>query len=186
MARIENRGISGEPRGGEGSSQGGTMRSMSENEARMLEDDVAGVLAPPPLIFAAALVAGLALGNAGITRKRSCDAIAGATTALLGAALGLATIRSLKRAGTNLRPDRPSTALVTSGPFRYTRNPAYVGATMLYIGAALAARSVPALTFLPIALIVLERGVVEREEQYLERRFGDDYRAYLRDVPRWF
>jgi protein-S-isoprenylcysteine O-methyltransferase Ste14 len=162
------------------------MRSMSDDEARGIGDEVAGVLAPPPLIFGVALAAGLAIGNAGITRKRSCEVIAGATTAVLGAALGIATIRSLKRAGTNLRPDRPTTALVISGPFRYTRNPAYVGATMLYIGAALAARSVPALTFLPIALIVLERGVVEREEQYLERRFGESYRAYMRDVPRWF
>jgi protein-S-isoprenylcysteine O-methyltransferase Ste14 len=159
---------------------------MSDDKARGDGDDVAGVLAPPPLIFGVALAAGLAIGNAAVVRKRSCDIIAGATTAALGAALGLATIRSLKRAGTNLRPDRPTTALVTSGPFRYTRNPAYVGATMLYIGAALAARSVPALTFLPIALIVLERGVVEREERYLERRFGEHYRAYMRDVPRWF
>ena len=164
----------------------GEMSSMSDDEAREPDDDVAGVLAPPPAIFAVALAAGLALGNAGITRKRSCDVIAGGTIAVLGAALGLATISALKRAGTNVRPDRPTTALVTSGPFRYTRNPAYVAATMLYIGAALGARSVPALTFLPIALVVLERGVVEREERYLERRFSDAYRAYKGTVPRWF
>ena len=76
--------------------------------------------------------------------------------------------------------------LVTSGPFRFTRNPAYVGATLIYIGSALAARSVPALTFLPIALVLLERGVVEREESYLEHRFGDTYRSYKSTVPRWF
>jgi protein-S-isoprenylcysteine O-methyltransferase Ste14 len=150
------------------------------------DDDIAGVLAPPPLIFAGALAAGLALGNAAIVRKRSCDIIAGSVTALLGAALGLATVIALKRAGTQLRPDRPTTALVTSGPFRYTRNPAYVGATLVYVGVALAARSVPALTFLPIALVVLERGVVEREERYLEHRFGDTYRSYKASAPRWF
>jgi protein-S-isoprenylcysteine O-methyltransferase Ste14 len=150
------------------------------------EDEIAGVLAPPPLIFAGALAAGLALGNAAIVRKRSCDIIAGSTVALLGATLGLGTVMALKRAGTHLRPDRPTTKLVTSGPFRYTRNPAYVGATLIYVGAALAARSVPALTFLPIALVVLERGVVEREESYLERRFGDAYRSYKGNVPRWF
>jgi protein-S-isoprenylcysteine O-methyltransferase Ste14 len=150
------------------------------------EAEIAGILAPPPLIFASALAAGLALGNAGIARKRSCDLIAGSAAALLGATLGLATIIALKRAGTHLRPDRPTTTLVTSGPFRYTRNPAYVGATLIYVGAALAARSVPALTFLPIALVVLERGVVEREESYLERRFGDAYRSYKAAVPRWF
>ena len=150
------------------------------------DDEIAGVLAPPPLIFAGALAAGLALGNVGIVRKRSCDIIAGSASGLLGATLGLATVIALRRAGTHLRPDRPTTTLVTSGPFRYTRNPAYVGATLIYIGAALAARSVPALTFLPIALVVLERGVVEREERYLERRFGDAYRSYKAAVPRWF
>ncbi len=150
------------------------------------DDETAGVLAPPPLIFATALVAGLALGNAAIVRKRSCDILSGSAAAVLGASLGLATILALKRAGTQLRPDRPTTALVTSGPFRYTRNPAYVGATLIYVGAALAARSVPALTFLPIALVVLERGVVEREERYLEQRFGDAYRSYKAAVPRWF
>jgi protein-S-isoprenylcysteine O-methyltransferase Ste14 len=150
------------------------------------EDEIAGVLAPPPLIFASALAAGLALGNAAIVRKRSCDIIAGGAAALLGAMLGLGTIIALKRAGTHLRTDRPTTKLVTSGPFRYTRNPAYVGATLIYIGAAIAARSVPALTFLPIALVVLERGVVEREERYLEHRFGDTYRHYKTSVPRWF
>jgi protein-S-isoprenylcysteine O-methyltransferase Ste14 len=150
------------------------------------EDEIAGVIAPPPLIFAGALAAGLVLGNAGIVRKRSCDIIAGSAVALVGATLGIATIIALKRAGTHVRPDRPTTKLVTSGPFRYTRNPAYVGATLIYVGAALAARSVPALTFLPIALVVLERGVVEREEIYLERRFGDTYRSYKTTVPRWF
>jgi protein-S-isoprenylcysteine O-methyltransferase Ste14 len=150
------------------------------------DDEIAGVLVPPPLIFGVALAAGLALGTAEIVRKRSCDVIAGSAAALLGATLGLATIVALKRAGTHLRPDRPTTALVTTGPFRYTRNPAYVGATLVYIGAGLAARSVPALTFLPIALVVLERGVVEREERYLERRFGDTYRQYKATVPRWF
>jgi protein-S-isoprenylcysteine O-methyltransferase Ste14 len=154
--------------------------------AQAIDEDVAGALVPPPLIFAGALAAGLLLGNTSIVRKRSCDLIAGGISALAGAALGITTLIALKRAGTNVRPDRPATVLVTSGPFRYTRNPAYVGATLMYVGAALAARSVPALTFLPIALVVLERGVVEREERYLERRFGDTYRAYLQAAPRWF
>jgi hypothetical protein len=59
------------------------------------EDAIAGVLAPPPVIFARALAAGRALGNAGIVRKRSCDIIAGSAAAWLGATLGLATIIAL-------------------------------------------------------------------------------------------
>ena len=58
--------------------------------------------------------------------------------------------------------------------------------TSIYIGIALYARSMPAFTLLPIVLALLDRLVVSREEAYLERRFGDDYRHYRDAVPRWF
>jgi protein-S-isoprenylcysteine O-methyltransferase Ste14 len=149
--------------------------------------DVAGVVAPPPVIFGLALAAGLVLGRDGVVgRNVTCARVSGALATAAGVLLGGATLRALAAAGTHARPDRPSTALVTTGPFLYSRNPAYIGATAIYIGVALAARSLPALTFLPIALIVLERGVIEREERYLERRFGEAYRAYCATVPRWF
>lgn len=158
---------------------------MSDERAEA--GDTAGVIAPPPLIFGAALAAGLLLGRSGnVGRNAACARVPGMLTVAAGLALGAATLRTLKRAGTNVRPDRPSTALVTHGPFRYSRNPAYVGATAIFIGIALAARSIPALTLLPIALIVLERGVIEREEAYLERLFGDAYITYRNTVPRWF
>lgn len=151
------------------------------------EAETAGVIAPPPVIFGIALAAGLLLGRSGaVGRNDACARGAGAGALVAGVVLGASAVASLKRAGTNLRPDRPSTALVTSGPFRFTRNPAYVAASAIYIGIALTVRSLPALAFLPIALVVLERGVVEREERYLERRFGDAYRAYRAATPRWF
>ncbi len=157
------------------------------DDTRAAGPDVAGVVAPPPVIFGLALAAGLLLGRNGVVgRNVTCARVSGALAIGAGALLGGATLRALAAAGTNARPDRPSTALVTTGPFLYTRNPAYIGATAIYIGVALAARSLPALTFLPIALIVLERGVIEREERYLERRFGEAYSAYCSAVPRWF
>ncbi len=58
--------------------------------------------------------------------------------------------------------------------------------TSVYIGIALRTRSIPALVMLPVALALLDSGVVAREERYLERRFGDTYRAYRDRVPRWF
>ncbi|GAC1583735.1 MAG: hypothetical protein NVS3B28_03710 [Candidatus Velthaea sp.] len=92
----------------------------------------------------------------------------------------------MKRVGSNVDPFKPTTALATGGIFRLSRNPAYVGATAIYIGIALAARSIPAFTFLPIALALLDRGVVDREERYLEEKFGQEYRSYRAHVPRWF
>ncbi|MBD5656417.1 MAG: isoprenylcysteine carboxylmethyltransferase family protein [Candidatus Eremiobacteraeota bacterium] len=159
------------------------MRHYDEDDS-----DTPGVCGPPPLIFIAALGLGLALGRgtASDTRGSQVSRFLGTAAIPAGVLLGAAAIVALKGAGTNLDPFKPSTALVTRGPFRFTRNPAYVGATSIYIGIALLARSLPALTLLPVALALLDRGVVDREERYLERRFGDAYRSYRATVPRWF
>jgi protein-S-isoprenylcysteine O-methyltransferase Ste14 len=149
------------------------------------EQTTAGVLAPPPLIMGSALLLGLLLGRGELPSEK-CTRATGFAIGASGALLGLATIAALKRGGTNLDPYKPSTALVTNGIFRFTRNPAYLGLTAIYIGVAFHARSLTAFALLPAALIVLERGVVEREERYLEARFGEDYRAYRASVPRWF
>jgi len=148
----------------------------------------AGVAAPPPLIFGAALAAGLALGRGTPSDERGAKIarVVGAAAIPAGLLIGLAAVGALKRAGTNLNPYRPTTAIVTSGVFGFSRNPVYVGMTSVYIGVALLARSLPALVLLPVALALLDRGVVDREERYLERRFGEAYRRYRSEVPRWF
>ncbi|GAC1310806.1 MAG: isoprenylcysteine carboxylmethyltransferase family protein [Vulcanimicrobiaceae bacterium] len=146
------------------------------------------VLAPPPLIFGIALGCGLALDrdarstapHAALDRRLGAAAVAG------GAGLGIVALATLATSGTSPNPYVSDTTLVTRGPYRWTRNPAYVGATCAYIGIALYARSLRALTFLPIALALLDRAVVEPEERYLESRFGDAYRTYRARVPRWF
>ncbi len=148
----------------------------------------AGVSAPPPLIFAGALALGFLLERTlhvgepdNIVAKRlGTAAIAG------GVLLSGVAIASFKRAGTNVSPYGPSTEFVARGVFSFTRNPMYVGATSVYIGIALRTRSIPALVLLPVALALIDSGVVDREERYLERRFGDTYRAYRERVPRWF
>ena len=89
------------------------------------------------------------------------------------------------RARTNIDPYKPATALVTGGPYRFTRNPIYVAMTLLYVGAALSFRIIPALILLPIALLLLQFGVIRREERYLEAKFGDRYRQYRSRVRRW-
>jgi protein-S-isoprenylcysteine O-methyltransferase Ste14 len=150
--------------------------------------EIAGVGVPPPLLFVAGLGLGLAAGTLQPDPQRRAAfarALGGASVAA-GIAIGAATIRALKRAGTNLDPYKPATALVTGGVFALSRNPGYVGATSIYIGLAMAACSIPAFTLLPVVLALLDRLVVSAEERYLERRFGDDYRRYREAVPRWF
>ena len=111
----------------------------------------------------------------------------GAGAVLAAAAVGLAAaaLWRFRRAGTAAEPWRPSTALVTGGVYRFTRNPMYLAMALLYLGLALAVDSGVALVlFLPL-LALVQAGVISREERYLEGRFGDEYRRYRAAVRRW-
>jgi protein-S-isoprenylcysteine O-methyltransferase Ste14 len=89
------------------------------------------------------------------------------------------------RAGTGLLPGQSTTRLVTSGPFRFSRNPLYVGLLVLYVGCALAANAVFALLLLPVAWAGLHWGAVVPEERYLTAALGEPYRDYCDQVRRW-
>jgi protein-S-isoprenylcysteine O-methyltransferase Ste14 len=101
---------------------------------------------------------------------------------LVGVAIFL---RAFRRHGTNVPTYKPATALVTDGPYRFSRNPGYVSMFLIYAGIVLAADSVWLLGLLVIFVAVIHHGVVRREEHYLEHRFGDDYRRYKCAVRRW-
>jgi protein-S-isoprenylcysteine O-methyltransferase Ste14 len=94
-------------------------------------------------------------------------------------------VRTFTRAGADVVPGKPATTLVTKGPYRVTRNPIYIGFTLLYFGIAILATSVWMLLLLVPLLIILQKGVVEREEVYLDSKFGEAYQKYQARVPRW-
>lgn len=151
------------------------------------ERDTAGVIAPPPLIY----LAGLALGFVLDALLPSSEA-PGPVRWLLGPALvvaGLGLMRSFVlsfgRAGTPMQPGRPTTALVTDGPYSHTRNPGYLGMALLSAGIALLADAPWALGGVAAAMLAVDRGVIEREERYLERKFSAEYLAYRSRVRRW-
>ena len=82
-------------------------------------------------------------------------------------------------------PDRPATALISAGPYRFSRNPLYVASALLYTGASLWFGALWTLTLLPFPLGILQFYVIAREERYLERRFGREYLDYKARVRRW-
>jgi protein-S-isoprenylcysteine O-methyltransferase Ste14 len=102
-----------------------------------------------------------------------------------GVALALAAVRKFKQVGTNVKPWKPSLALATAGVYAKLRNPMYVALTMLVGGVAVALASDWMLVLVLPMFAVLHYGVVKREERYLEKRFGDDYRRYKDSVPRY-
>jgi protein-S-isoprenylcysteine O-methyltransferase Ste14 len=149
--------------------------------------DNPGVIAPPPLIYAGALAAGLL-----VNRRyhipflpRLLARALGWPLVACGLAVGFLGAREMRRAGTNVDPSKPATAVVTGGPFRFTRNPLYLSMTLIYGGISALANALPAALLLPIVLHLMRRGVIEREERYLERKFGDEYVEYKAGTPRW-
>jgi len=97
----------------------------------------------------------------------------------------LAAAGLFRRLGTNVRPSQPTTLIATKGPYRWTRNPMYLGMALIYAGLAIGFDAPIALALLPLVLIAIQTQVIAREERYLEAKFGDDYRRYKAEVRRW-
>ncbi len=89
------------------------------------------------------------------------------------------------RAGVDPDPCGPTTAIVSTGPFARSRNPIYVSFNVVYVGVAFVVNTVWLTAFLPIGITLVYYGVIAREESYLEREFGDQYRHYKARVRRW-
>ena len=152
--------------------------------------DYADVVVKPPLLFAGALVTGCFLSwlvpfGPGLGSANGRALAVGATFAVFGLALGGYAVWEFRRLGTSVVPGDPATTLVESGPYRYSRNPIYIGFVLLYFGLAVMLTSEWMLLLLIPVLMVLQRGVVEREEAYLTEKFGEAYRKYQARVPRW-
>jgi protein-S-isoprenylcysteine O-methyltransferase Ste14 len=156
----------------------------------MNANDHADVAVMPPLLFIGALIGGALLSylmpiGPGLGSANWLALAVGFTFVALGFALVALSFRNFQRAGTSVVPTEPSTALVTTGPYRFTRNPIYIGFVLAYFGFAIVLTSMWVLLLLIPVLAILQRGVVVPEEAYLKRKFGDAYRKYQARVPRW-
>jgi protein-S-isoprenylcysteine O-methyltransferase Ste14 len=154
---------------------------------RNASPDTAQVLVLPPLVYGAAFIMGLLLHlmfPVHILPTTLARGI-GVVCVLVSLPLALATLRVLSRAHTPVDPMKPTTALVTEGPFRYSRNPIYVALTLLYVGVALLVNVWWILLLVVPVLLVIRYGVIAREEAYLTRKFGEAYRQYTAQVRRW-
>jgi protein-S-isoprenylcysteine O-methyltransferase Ste14 len=151
------------------------------------EQDKAGVVAPPPLIYLGTLIFGLLLGRRFSIRflPRKLARCLGLPL-LGGGALLLGWFeRAMRQADTPTSPYKPVEHIATEGPFRYTRNPGYLAMTLIYAGIASLANALWANLLLPASLLVIQHGVIEREERYLEGKFGEEYLSYKAQVRRW-
>ena len=144
---------------------------------------------PPPILFAAGFVLGVLM-----SRRWPVNApwghvawVRNAGLPLVGCGLVLVAtgIITFRRARTSVLPHHPARVLVTSGIYRFTRNPIYVGMTIAYLGGVLATGAMWALVLLPLVLLLLFALVIRAEERYLRERFPVEYADYWRRVRRW-
>ncbi|WP_439477228.1 methyltransferase family protein [Brevundimonas sp.] len=167
----------------------------------MGKSDIPGVIAPPPLIYLGFLFVGWGLAELG-ARPEAVEAGLGwlsagfglemkvrrgvALTLIIGGLLldGMAA-GLFRRRGTAVEPWKPSTFLINEGPYRFSRNPIYVGFAVTYAGLTIAMDSALALFLLLPCLAVVDQFVIQREERYLAAKFGAAYDAYRQKVRRW-
>ncbi len=151
------------------------------------EPDRPGVIAPPPLIYLLFFLAGLAIDLVWPLPllPQWVQYVFGLALVILSGMLIAWTLSMFRRAGTSLNIREPTTALIIRGPFRFSRNPAYISLSLLYLGLAVASGGLWGLVLLVPALAVMHFGVILREERYLERKFGEEYRRYKANVRRW-
>jgi protein-S-isoprenylcysteine O-methyltransferase Ste14 len=149
--------------------------------------DTPGVIAPPPLIFLMGIVLGLAL-NWFFPLPFLPDIARWVVSMVLvlgGLAIGFSAFSTLRKANTPVDPYESPTAIVSGGPYGFTRNPIYLGFALITIGLACFANALWVIFVLPVVLIIVDRGVIAREERYLERKFGAAYTSYKARVRRW-
>lgn len=147
---------------------------------------------PPPAFFVGGFLIGMLLDAmvvqirlVGASPSTRPLALAGWILFWLGMTISLSGILTFRLAGTTMMPFVPASRLVRHGPYRFTRNPMYLGLTISYIGLALVLNTAWPFILLPLVLWGMVRFVIREEEGYLERTFGSEYVEYKKNVRRW-
>ena len=151
-------------------------------------EDHADVHILPPLLFLGSILLGVLLQfvvAVEFTTHFKWRLPLGLALVTLGAAAMAWVIAEMRRTHQDPDPRKPTPELLVGGPFRWSRNPIYVGMALIQAGVGIALANVWIVLLLAPTLWILRREVIEKEEAYLERKFGDAYRTYKSSVRRW-
>ena len=151
------------------------------------QPDRAGVIMFPPLLFGGMLAVGLLLRFLFPTPvlDRLPALLIGGAFVLVGLPMLLMAFRMMIRNRTTIHPAGATTTIVSDGIYAYTRNPMYLALTLMYVGVCVMANAYWGLLLLIPLLMVVQKGIIEREERYLTRKFGDQYLRYKARIRRW-
>jgi protein-S-isoprenylcysteine O-methyltransferase Ste14 len=160
----------------------------SEKAETGMVPDVANLgIIRPPLLYLGTIALGLLLHFAWPVRlvSRAVSMPLWGTAVLGAVALLLSAVRTFRTAGTPVPGNRPTTTIVRTGPYRWSRNPIYLSFSLLQLGVACWVNSLWLLVTLMPAVALMSFVVIPREEHYLESRFPSDYLPYKASVRRW-
>ncbi|MHB1769876.1 MAG: methyltransferase family protein [Minisyncoccota bacterium] len=145
------------------------------------------IIAPPPLIYAGGLAVGIVLHwfNPLPFVPENLAAPLGAAFIAIAVVLMVTALRTFAKAKTSVDPRKPTARIVSTGPYRFIRNPIYLSMTLLTVGIALWINTLWILLMLVPVFLIVQFGVVAREETYLARKFGEEYLRYTSNVRRW-
>lgn len=146
-----------------------------------------GVCVHPPVMYLAALLIGVGLNQWWAIRllPGPWGGVVGIAVIVAGVAIMPPVLLRFRRAGTPFNPHKPASALITDGPYRFSRNPAYVALTLWYLGAGLLLNNGWIVLLVIPVLLVMDRWVVPAEERHLQAKFGEQYLRYKSQVRRW-
>ncbi|MDD3288178.1 MAG: isoprenylcysteine carboxylmethyltransferase family protein [Alphaproteobacteria bacterium] len=152
-----------------------------------VSDTTACVIARPPVIFLSSLALGYVI-NIVAPMQFLPERIAiwlGITLIIVSSALAIWAGRMMWCHNTAINPCTPTTAIVSDGPFSFSRNPLYLSLSLFYLGIASLLNAFGMLVVFLFFVLIMQYGVIVREERYLEQKFGDTYLSYKNRVRRW-
>ena len=146
-----------------------------------------GVKLHPPVIYGISILSGIVLNNYWpLTMPYGIHGhLYGSIVIAIAILIAGLSILKFHRASTDVRPDKPDTALITSGPYRYTRNPLYIVLTLTQVTVALWFNNAWVLLLVIPSILAITHYAIKLEECYLEKTFGQDYLDYKQRVRRW-
>ena len=157
------------------------------SEAKIDQADSAGVIIPPPTIYTSAVVLGLGLDHLWPIAMQETlpPRLIGFFLMAVSIILAVSAFREFGKARTNIRPDRPTSRIISTGPYHFTRNPLYLALAILHAGIGFVAENGWILLLLVPTLLIVSFYVIRREEAYLTRKFEEEYINYRNSVHRW-
>ena len=155
------------------------------------QNDHADVIAPPPIIFCIFFFTGVILDFIfqadlfPVNERDPALLIPGYTVIFISLVMVSTSVQNLKKHNTTHKVNEPTSTLVKTGLFKYSRNPIYLSVIILFVGISVILNSIIILILIIPLFFILDRGIIRREEIYLESKFGNEYTEYKKKVRRW-